>query len=141
MKVYEQLASLTDAAQRCDHSTTKVYDGDRDVTAQHWQDMARQHRARIDVLCANVLPSGSGWDNGTRYDHDRSTPNHLVLYGSWHHMDDNGSYDGWTDHEIHVRPSLAFGFDLRVTGRDRNEIKDYLAEMFDAALREECPDA
>lgn len=78
------------------------------------------------------LPSGSGWDNGTKL--GTSTGERIVLFGSFHHMDENGFYCGWTDHEVHVTPSLRFGFDLRITGRDRNEIKDYLHDLFHEAL-------
>lgn len=45
-------------------------------------------------------------------------------------------YDGWTDHTVIVTPSLRSGFDIRITGRDRNQTKEYLYEVFDSALRE-----
>ena len=82
------------------------------------------------------LPSGSGWDCGTKLDYEKSNPDKLVFYGSYHHMNENGMYDGWTEHTIIVTPSLAFGFDVKITGRDRNDIKDYLGEMFQHALSE-----
>lgn len=80
------------------------------------------------------MPSGSGWDCGTKLDLDRSTPDKLVFYGSYHHMNDGGMYDGWTEHTIIVRASLAFELDVRVTGRDRNDIKSYIGEMFHDVL-------
>ena len=52
-------------------------------------------------------------------------------------MNENGMYDGWSEHTITVHPSLQFGFRLTVSGRDRKEIKDYLHETFDFVLREE----
>lgn len=85
---------------------------------------------------AKALPSGSGWDCGTRIDGD-STPDRPVLFGHFHHMDSNGSYRGWTDHAVIVTPSLAFGIEVKITGRDRNGIKDYLAELFHDALLED----
>jgi hypothetical protein len=36
-----------------------------------------------------------------------------------------------------VTPDLAHGFDVRVTGRDYRGIKDYLAEVYHAALSRE----
>jgi hypothetical protein len=36
-----------------------------------------------------------------------------------------------------VRPSLEYGIDIRITGRDRNDIKDYLGEVFELWLNEE----
>lgn len=94
-----------------------------------------QRRLEIKRL-VDMLPSGSGWDCGTSIDFDKSRADRLVLYGEYHHMNDGGMYDGWTDHQIIVTPSLTNGFELRVTGQDRNDVKDYLHEMFDAALRE-----
>lgn len=83
------------------------------------------------------MPSGSGFDCGTKIDLERSTSEKLVFTTSYHHMDDGGSYDGWTEHEVIVTPSLQFGFQVRVTGRDRNDTKDYIAECFDSTLRED----
>lgn len=88
------------------------------------------------LAAAEILPSGSGIDAGTTIDLAASTPDRIVLTMSFHHMNDGGFYDGWTDHTIVVRPSLAFGVDLRVTGRNRNEIKDYLHDVYALALRE-----
>lgn len=94
-----------------------------------------QRRAEIKAL-VDLLPSGSGWDNGTEIDEIATSPTRLVLYGSFHHMDEYGYYDGWTDHQIVVTPSLQNDFELRITGQNRNDIKDYLHEMFDFALRQ-----
>jgi hypothetical protein len=49
-------------------------------------------------------------------------------------MNDGGFYDGWTDHSVIVTPSLVEGFNLRVTGRNRKDIKEYIAEQFCMAL-------
>lgn len=77
------------------------------------------------------MPSGSGWDLGTKL--ATSSPQRIVLFGEFHHMVEGG-YDGWTDHEIHVTASMTSGFDLRITGRNRNDIKDYLHDLFHEAL-------
>ena len=83
------------------------------------------------------LPSGSGIDNAPKFDFDKSTPEKLVFDFGYHHMNDGGYYDGWTDHQLIVTPSLQFGFSLRITGRDRNQTKDYLYETFQYALAED----
>jgi hypothetical protein len=93
-----------------------------------------KHGERLEELVRNYLPSGSGWDAGTKLDYDKSTPERLIFFGSFHHMDESGGYDGWTDHAIVVTPSLAFGFNVTVKGKDRNDIKDYLTEMFQHCL-------
>lgn len=97
-------------------------------------DFVQQRHDEIRRLLA-LLPSGSGWDLGTKLA-DESGPDRIVLYGEWHHMNDGGYYDGWTAHQIIVTASLANGFTLRITGRNRNDIKDYLHETFDYALRQ-----
>jgi hypothetical protein len=75
-------------------------------------------------------PSGAGVDTGIRFLEDESKENRLVFAFGFHHMNENGIYDGWTEHKAIVTPSLAFGFDVRITGPDRNWIKEYLAETF-----------
>jgi len=65
-----------------------------------------------------------------------STPEHLVFHCSYHHMNENGYYDGWTDHIVHVTPSLIHGFRLRITGTNRNGIKDYLVDIYRTWLNE-----
>jgi len=83
------------------------------------------------------LPSGSGIDSAPKFDFDASTPEKLVFDFGYHHMNEVGYYDGWTDHRLIVTPSLQFGFHLRITGKDRNQTKDYLYEIFQSALSEE----
>ena len=83
------------------------------------------------------MPSGSGFDSGTKFDFDKSTPNKLVFQTSYHHMNQNGYYDGWTEHTITVTPSLQFGFDAVIGGRDRNGWKEYAYEVVNGCLNEE----
>jgi hypothetical protein len=56
-------------------------------------------------------------------------------------MNEQGSYDGWTEHTVIVTPSLAMGYRLRITGRDRNGIKEYMHDVFNAALNEDTATA
>ena len=101
-----------------------------------WQD---KHELRIIDLCYNFLPSGSGFDCGSKLDFDASKPERLVFTTSFHHMDEFGGYCGWSHHDVIAKPSLVHGFTLRITGRDRREIKSYIHEMFDYALSKEIP--
>src|SRR5262249_26697859 len=79
------------------------------------------------------MPSGSGVDCGTKVDLDKSTGNKIVLYADFHHMNDGGMYDGWTNHVVTVTPAFD-GFNLSISGRDRNGIKEYLADTFHNCL-------
>ena len=88
-----------------------------------------KHKENLDRL-VDLLPSGSGIDSGTKLDLERSNPDRLVLTFGFHHLNEGGYYDGWTEHEAIITPSLAFDFTMRITGRNRNAIKDYLYETY-----------
>jgi hypothetical protein len=118
--LYQRLATLLQAVANCKQS--------KNLECQE------RHGERAIALVREYMPSGSGFDGGTELS-ERSTPNKLVFHTSFHHMDENGSYDGWTDHRVIVRPSLAFSIELTVTGPDRNDIKSLIHDSFDLALR------
>ena len=90
--------------------------------------------ARLASLARNYLPSGSGFDGATQIA-DRSTSAKIVLVTAFHHMNESGMYDGWTEHQVTILPAFD-GFDISISGRNRNGIKDYIAEIFDHALRQ-----
>lgn len=101
------------------------------------QEWLKKTEEAIESL-VSYLPHGSGIDSGTNLDLEASDGRHrIVLHTSFHHMDEGGMYDGWTDHTITVRPDLSFGLDLTISGRDRNEIKDYLHEVYHGALTDD----
>jgi hypothetical protein len=89
-----------------------------------WQ---QRHADRIRAL-NKFLPSGSGFDNGSYLDQDISSDACLKLCTSFHHMDESGSYDGWTDHAIFVKPAFEGLHVASISGRDRNAIKEHIAE-------------
>ena len=122
--LYQDLAALVYARRNC---------AERTPPNAEW--FAR-HTDAILQLVKDHMPSGSGIDSGTELDLERSTPDKLVFATSFHHMDEGGGYDGWTDHTITVRASLWTPFQISVSGRNRNDIKDYLAECFDYALHQ-----
>jgi hypothetical protein len=68
-----------------------------------------------------------------------STDEKLVFTTNFHHMDDNGSYVEWTGHTIVVRASLTSTIEIDVKGRNTNDIKDYLWDVFHHALTQETP--
>lgn len=125
--LYSELASRVDAIRTLD----KAYNGE-DKTG--W---IAKHSDAIRSLIAQHMPSGSGFDNGTQIDFDSCHADRLVFTTSFHHMNDVGYYDGWTDHTITVTPSFIGGFNLRISGRNRNDIKEYIHQAFNGALRTE----
>lgn len=124
MKTYQILSRAIGAKARCDKEPGNPW-------SQRWQE-------RIDQLLGD-FPSGSGYDRGTKLD-DSSVPERLVFNTSFHHMDDGGMYDGWTDHQVIITPSLEMGWHMRITGRDRNGIKEMIGEDFAYQLDKDAPE-
>lgn len=119
--VYREIASVIQAIKNC-----------RAAGNNEWLDRHEATLARIE----KQLPSGSGIDSGTTIERDECTPDRIVLSCGFHHMNECGMYDGWTQHEIVIRPTFD-GIDVRITGRDRNGIKEYLGDVYYYALSEE----
>lgn len=92
------------------------------------EEWIKKHSDSIDEML-EALPHGSGIDQGVQFDFENSSDSKLIFTLSFHHMDDNGYYDGWTDHKLIVTPTFG-GFNIRITGRDKREIKEYLAQLF-----------
>lgn len=140
MKTYQKLASLLAAIANCEKTintcpSTVEHVCDKCLNAQKW---IERHQNDIDLIMT-MFPQGSGFDCGTSFEqldnnHGVSTPEKLVFFTEYHHMDENGYYDGWTQHVITVTPSLQFGFKLKISGKNRNDIKDYIAECFEEIL-------
>lgn len=115
MNLFRDIASACQALRNCQESGNAEWIG-------RWT-------AYLDRIERECLPSGSGFDNGTTIDREKSGPDRLVLLTSFHHMNDGGYYDGWTDHVVTVTPSF-FGPIVKVGGRNRNDIKGYITDVF-----------
>lgn len=114
-----RIASLVQARKNCESSNNSEW------FAKHTEALRKIER--------NELPRGSGVDHGTTIDLDASTIDKIVLNTSFHHMNENGFYDGWTEHKVIATPAFQ-GVNLKITGRDRNGIKEYLGDLFYTAL-------
>jgi hypothetical protein len=95
-----------------------------------------QPSAELRQIMKDFAPSGSGIDCGTTLASD-STAQKLIFDVSFHHMDKMGGYDGWTEHKVIVTPSLAMDYDLRITGKNRNDIKTYLYDVYSGFLSQQ----
>ncbi len=121
-KLYQEINAILQAIANCEASGNGGW--------------LERHNSRLDIL-EGMLPSGSGFDSGTQIDRDKSVPGKkIVLTTSYHHMNNAGMYDGWTDHKIVITPSFN-GIDIRITGRDRNQFKDYAYEVFNHCLTQD----
>ena len=122
MKTYQMLAKACGAYHRCVQSNNTEWQA-------KWKEQIKE--------AMEDFPHGSGFDNGTKIDLDKSNDDRLVFTTAFHHMNEAGMYDGWTEHTITVVPSLGLDFHLKISGRDRNQIKEYIAEMFQSCLNED----
>ena len=132
--LYSELASAVSARRTLARLLSS--NGGPEINAHHQEWFAR-HEDRIESLVREHVPSGSGFDSGTTLDLESSHADKLVFQTRFHHMNDGGYYDGWTEHTIVVTPSFIGGFSLRVSGRNRNDIKEYIGDTFYAALMTE----
>lgn len=123
----QHIACLVQARKTC----RARYDADNaNAGALEWFD---RHTDRLNALARDFLAHGGGFDQGSSIDLDKSTEAKIIIETAFHHMSEHGYYNGWTNHSIVVTPSFA-GFDLKVGGRNRSDIKDYIASVFDSDL-------
>ena len=125
--LYQHIATKITALQNC-----------RSAGNEEW---AYRHAQALRYIDTDLLPSGSGIDAGCSIDTEASKPQRLVIKFSYHHMDGHGFYNGWTDHKAIITPSLQFGYNLKITGRDINQLKDYLHEVFSTVLDHEVSES
>ena len=123
--LYSELASTVNAMHTCERKP------------EQYGEWAGKHATRISELVREHMPSGSGFDCGTTMDIEQSHAEKLVFTTSFHHMNENGYYCGWTEHTVTVTPSFIGGFNLRISGRNANDIKELVHEAFSHALRTE----
>lgn len=124
--VYQRIASLQDARLTCIKKSNN-----------EWE---LKHEEKIKEIIKNYFPHGSGLDYDYKFDYDKSMLNRDVIYfsTSFHAMNDNGYYDSIIDFYVTIKPSLIFGFNIFISGNfgEYQDIKDYLYEVYDYALRE-----
>lgn len=99
-------------------------------------ELREERLAKLDEIQRHYLPNGGGFNQGTRIDINKSTHDRIVFTTSYQHAK-NGLHDGWTDHTIIVRPSFVYNLDVKITGRNKNNIVDYIDEVFRDALLSE----
>ena len=124
-KIYQKIASLQIARLNC----IKNDNGD-------W---VEKHTESLRDLMSKSGPSGSGIDNGTTFDYEKSMGEKLIFHSSFHVMNDEGYYTHWIDFYVVVVPSLCFGFDIKIKGNfgKDQDIKDIIHDRFDSFLRSE----
>jgi|VirMetMinimDraft_7_1064189.scaffolds.fasta_scaffold241884_1 hypothetical protein len=97
---------------------------------QHWIDKARDN---LEWIQDEILPSGSGFDSGCKI-LEHSKRNRIIIQCDFHHMNENGYYDGWTYHTCIITPDLAYDHEMRVTGKNKRDIKNYILDIIYDAI-------
>ncbi len=123
MKVIEKIATLVSAIQNCEKSGNS-----------EWLHKHTEYLCKIE---GTLLPSGSGFDMGSHVLLDLCKENKIVFHTDFHHMDEHGCYDGWTTHIVTVKPDFVCGLHITISGKDRNDIKNFIHETFYQALNQE----
>lgn len=106
--------------------------------AAHFSKLAHDWRGYIDYLVRNHAPSGSGFDLGTEFNPESSTPIKLVFSLYYYHMNERGFYGGWTRYCITVTPTFD-SVHVSVSGHDRNQVKDFIADTFYSLASQDVP--
>lgn len=123
MKMYQAIASTAGAYHRCVASDNTV-----------WRERHSDYLTKLE----SFLPSGSGVDRGTKIIVDETNDDRITLDLAFHHMNERGFYSGWTEHRAIVTPTFS-GFSVKITGRDRDGIKEYLSDLIHHSLSGDAP--
>jgi len=113
---YQRIAQTFNAYNNCIKSENK-----------EWEN---KHANNLEEMVKNYLPRGSGFNSGTKFNWDESKDNKLVFNTAFYHMNEGGYYDGWTEHKIIITPDLMNDFNVKITGKNRNQIKEYIHSCF-----------
>src|SRR5580765_24295 len=92
-KLFKHIASATQARLNC------IAEENRTGKPHEW---TARHESTIEDLVKDFLPHGSGIDSGVKFDFDKSNGEKLIFYFGFHHMNEDGYYDGWTEHALTV---------------------------------------
>jgi hypothetical protein len=121
-KLYKKIALTLSAYKNCIKAENTTWEEKHLETLESYNDM---------------LPSGSGFDSGSKINFEKSNDEKIFIDTSYHFMDDNGFYDGWEDYVIVVTASLSFDIVLNIKGKNRRDIKDYMYETFQYILTQD----
>lgn len=93
------------------------------------------HEFSLFEIERNNLPHGSGIDSGCTIDREFKE-NKVILNVPFHNMDEFGGYCGWSEFKIICKPEFD-GISLKIIGKDKYYVKDYLYDLFYEILQKE----
>lgn len=118
MKLYQAIARAHEGQEACTNDCPEM--------ADLW-------RERLGNLIAQ-LPSESGFSAGTKF--VSLCESSMIFSTEFAHLDEGGSCVGWTNHFVYVGLRWS-GLEISVTGPNRNDIKEYIKDVFAEALDSE----
>ena len=125
-KLSRTLQAKKNCLQAIATERAKVEPNEKEITrVSQWVD---KHQESIDEIL-KALPHGSGIDSGVTFDQNKSTSEKHIFSVPFHSMNEHGYYDGWVDFTLIVTPCFG-GYNIRITGRDKNQLKEYLSQLF-----------
>ena len=109
-----------------------------------YADWATKHRDTLESILLEALPHGSGIDADWTFDVTGTVARPVIkCHNSYHGMDENGYYCGWTDFSVVIGPSLDpinLCPDFKLVGRFSasvvHDLKGYLEDTISYALSE-----
>ena len=100
-----------------------------------------RHVERLEALI-DALPHGNGFDVRATPEPlgDANARSEYLIQGSYHKMDETGSYAGWHDFTIRVfaKPDLCFPWDLELLSEE-DELNEFILDTYAEALYQEEP--
>ena len=106
----------------------------RVVSQKNWA-----KRAKELSLLQELLPNGNGirGQEGLAEILPESTKKRIVIYTTYWHPNDSYETSRWTAHQVIITPSFEREINIRITGKNKDNVKDYLHDIFREALMKE----
>lgn len=89
-----------------------------------------QHDDILDFIEQELLPSGSGFDSGTKINREKTTDTRIVLDTAVHPLTDAGYYTAWKHFSIIVSASHLFGFTVKSSKKLPWYIREWVLDTF-----------
>lgn len=93
-------------------------------------------KAKELALLEKLLPIGNGVETGCVI-LLKSTEKRIEVDTAYWHPNYSYETSRWTEHQVVITPSFEGEINIRITGKNENNVKDYLYDIFHEALMKE----
>ena len=98
------------------------------------ESVRERHNDVLDFIEKELLPSGSGFDSGTKINREKTTDTRIVLDTAVHPLTDAGYYTAWKHFSIIVSASHLFGFTVKSSKKLPWNIREWVLDTFNEVL-------